>query len=211
MTAWTPDKIAYLRQWWKNGKSASEIAAHIGMSRNSVVGKAQRLGLGDTRPPRECKVWTPRRVAVLRRDWPTKSASQIGEALGLSRSSVTSKARKLGLKKRSPADPARKPANRRKSAATMVLLSNAARRNAANEATQHTTGITPGFQAPVARRCQWLHGEPTNRNFCGAPVRPGASYCEEHFARCYVAPEDRRAAKQRRTRKPGRLSSGMPT
>jgi hypothetical protein len=42
---------------------------------------------------------------------------------------------------------------------------------------------------PPARTCQWLDGEPRDRNFCGEPSQPGSSYCAEHHARCwYKAP-----------------------
>lgn len=34
-------------------------------------------------------------------------------------------------------------------------------------------------------RCQWVEGEPKERDFCGKPVKPGSSYCEHHHARCY--------------------------
>lgn len=43
---WTDDRIDLLRTMWSDGKTASQIAEAIGdMSRNSVIGKAHRLGL----------------------------------------------------------------------------------------------------------------------------------------------------------------------
>lgn len=36
--------------------------------------------------------------------------------------------------------------------------------------------------------CQWLEGEARDRNFCGAVVKSGSSYCPDHHARCYKAP-----------------------
>jgi GcrA cell cycle regulator len=43
---WTTDSIATLTELWQAGKSASEIAEHLGgISRNAVIGKAHRLGL----------------------------------------------------------------------------------------------------------------------------------------------------------------------
>jgi len=38
------------------------------------------------------------------------------------------------------------------------------------------------------RTCQFIEGEPRDRNFCGKPVQPGSSYCPEHHARCWHAP-----------------------
>jgi hypothetical protein len=43
---WTDDRIEELKELWKT-KSATEIAAKFGVTRNSVVGKLHRLGLGN--------------------------------------------------------------------------------------------------------------------------------------------------------------------
>ena len=44
---WTKERIERLKELWREGLSASEIAAELGegVSRNSVLGKAHRLGL----------------------------------------------------------------------------------------------------------------------------------------------------------------------
>ncbi len=44
---WTPDRIEILKSLWGEGLSAGQIAQALGsvMSRNSVIGKAHRLGL----------------------------------------------------------------------------------------------------------------------------------------------------------------------
>ena len=44
---WTEDKVAFLRQHYGTMLSR-EIADHLGISRNSVIGKACRLGLQST-------------------------------------------------------------------------------------------------------------------------------------------------------------------
>lgn len=37
------------------------------------------------------------------------------------------------------------------------------------------------------KTCQWIEGQPRGAatEFCGAPVKPGTSYCGSHYARCY--------------------------
>ena len=45
---WTEETIARLRVFWRDGFSTAEIGRRMGTSKNSVVGKAHRLGL----PPR---------------------------------------------------------------------------------------------------------------------------------------------------------------
>jgi GcrA cell cycle regulator len=45
--SWTDDRVALLRRLWEDGQSASKIAAQLGgVTRNAVIGKVHRLGLG---------------------------------------------------------------------------------------------------------------------------------------------------------------------
>lgn len=58
--------------------------------------------------------------------------------------------------------------------------------------------LNPALPKPVKRvnwflkagapftTCQWLEGEPKERNFCGDPSVPGKSYCARHAARCFL-------------------------
>jgi GcrA cell cycle regulator len=47
---WTADRIEQLRSCVGSGMTCSQIAAAIGVSRNSVIGKIHRLGLSSGRP-----------------------------------------------------------------------------------------------------------------------------------------------------------------
>ena len=49
---WTDERIETLERLWKEGKSASQIAALIGhVTRNGVIGKIHRLGLSNRPEP----------------------------------------------------------------------------------------------------------------------------------------------------------------
>lgn len=50
---WTDERVALLRRWWAQGLSCSEIAKRLdcGLTRNAVVGKVHRLGLGGRSTP----------------------------------------------------------------------------------------------------------------------------------------------------------------
>src|SRR5512140_3491934 len=42
---WTPERVDLLKEHVESGLSCREIAVHIGVSRNAVIGKLTRLGL----------------------------------------------------------------------------------------------------------------------------------------------------------------------
>jgi GcrA cell cycle regulator len=50
IATWNPERIAQLRNFVGAGLTCSQIAAEIGVSRNAVIGKIHRLGLGPGRP-----------------------------------------------------------------------------------------------------------------------------------------------------------------
>ena len=43
--AWTDEMVDKLRQMWTEGKTATEIAKELGVTKNSIVGKVHRLCL----------------------------------------------------------------------------------------------------------------------------------------------------------------------
>ncbi|WP_439817012.1 GcrA family cell cycle regulator [Zavarzinia sp. CC-PAN008] len=50
--AWTDERISTLKHLWEQGLSASQIAARLGdVTRNAVIGKVHRLGLGGRPSP----------------------------------------------------------------------------------------------------------------------------------------------------------------
>ena len=48
---WTESLQARLRELWAQGLTASQIAAELSVTRNAVIGKAHRLGLGGRASP----------------------------------------------------------------------------------------------------------------------------------------------------------------
>lgn len=53
--SWTPDKVGLLTKLRADGHSFSQISKRVGMSRNSCVSKADRLGLPKIDPARPVK------------------------------------------------------------------------------------------------------------------------------------------------------------
>jgi GcrA cell cycle regulator len=69
-STWTDERVRALTRLWRDGKSASEVARTLGgVTRNAVIGKVHRLGLGGRvtpSPPRRAasrpRVAKPRRL-----------------------------------------------------------------------------------------------------------------------------------------------------
>lgn len=65
---WTTERVAMLRTYFNAGLSCAQIANEIGVSRNSVIGKMNRLGLSRgrrTASPGAPRAASPRRPHVL--------------------------------------------------------------------------------------------------------------------------------------------------
>lgn len=57
---WTPERVELLKQMWGNGLTAAQIAEKLGgITRNAVIGKANRLGLSKGGKPRHTRPRAP--------------------------------------------------------------------------------------------------------------------------------------------------------
>lgn len=175
--AWTDERIALLKQYWEEGRSASQIAEVLGegLSRNAVIGKAHRLGLaarpsplksGEVRPeadaaPAEAK--PPKPAAV-------KPAPAPGVAAAPSPATPAAPAPHLAAPTAPPPAPApvRAPARAKGAKVTLLDLND--------------------------RICKWPIGHPDEADFhfCGKAVSPGFPYCGEHCLIAYQAQMPRR-------------------
>jgi len=70
---WSDERVATLRQLWRDGRSASQIAQQLGgVTRNAVMGKVHRLGLSGRGAP--CAPTRAPRVAAARQRPPARPA-----------------------------------------------------------------------------------------------------------------------------------------
>ena len=90
---WTEARVKRLRELAGEGKSAGQMGASMGITRNAVIGKLGRLGV-NLGP-----VWTPEMEAELRRHIDGGlSASLAAPQLGVSRRAALAKAFRLGIR-----------------------------------------------------------------------------------------------------------------
>lgn len=132
--------------------------------------------------------WSDTRISLLRKLWDEGlTGSEIGDTLGLSRSAVIAKVRRLGLERRAPGgpkDPAvnRLPRTRKKKGRPKVL------RFIVDEAPRPRPKLNPAARMVrladlEAHHCRWPEGDPRDPDFsfCGADRHEGEVYCPLHM------------------------------
>jgi len=161
--SWTDERVATLTKMWKDGRSAAEIAKELGgVTRNAVIGKANRLGLSGR---------TTTSTAKKKKAEPKKT----GKA-------ATTKQKKAAPKKKQDK---KKP---KASAAQQKIITEAIKQAAAEADQVLAEGI--GLLDLTEKLCKWPIGDPQENDFhfCGQGSLPNLPYCEEHAALAYQTP-----------------------
>ena len=200
--SWTDERIEQLRQMWQNGHTASQIAETLGgVSRNAVIGKANRLGL-QSRPspvkPGEGEAEPAAKPAAAERPAPAPRTATPTPA---------------------PAEPKPAPAASAAPAAAAPAPDAPLVRSIGPGGFQRQNPheqqspippapprrLVPAKPSPEIadktslldlndRICKWPLGHPgePDFHFCGSPVNPGFPYCLEHCSVAYQAQLPRR-------------------
>ena len=178
--AWTDERIALLKQYWEEGRSASQIAELLGegLSRNAVIGKAHRLGLASRPSPLktgEAKA-EPKPRAEPKAAAPKPAAPRPAPAAPAP----------APVQAEAPVRPAPAPVAPPVAAEPMPAASRAAAPRA--------KGGRVTLLDLNDRICKWPIGHPDEPDFhfCGKPVNPGFPYCSEHCLVAYQAQMPRR-------------------
>ena len=157
--AWTTDMIDNLKKLWKKGLTTNEIAKELGVSKNSIVGKVHRLNL------------TSRPSPIKKKDDEFDTA-------------VVSTSEEPEVEKK-PAKSAKK-AQKEPEIIQQVDI----------QTIEITAPVAPKNKRGIklseldSHTCRWPIGDPKDDGFCfcGAKVRTGQTYCDEHAAIAYVKP-----------------------
>lgn len=161
---WNTDAIDRLRALWAEGHSTAEIGRRMGVSKNSVVGKAHRLNLpARPSPIRRDVIATPRPAPARRHTLPPLRAA-LREPLPML---ATLPLRRLD--------------------AAMVGSAPVA-------VARPTVAASRPFPRVGLKSCCWPLGEPgtSGFTFCAADAMMAKPYCAEHAAVAYVKVRDRR-------------------
>ncbi len=178
---WTDDMVDSLKKMWDEGLSTGEIGKRLGVSKNSIVGKVHRLQLTARPSPIKKKEDTAEKT----KETPVKTKEK-KTTVPEEKKTVAPKAEKEAPAPKAekptvenkPA-PQRSPIKEKESMINMSIPVAAAPRK-------------PGDKVTVTdldnHTCRWPIGDPKDENFhfCGAKVKVGQTYCEEHAAIAYV-------------------------
>jgi hypothetical protein len=218
---WTEERNAQLTADWDAGFTASEIGERMGISKNSVIGRAHRLMLAPRGSPINLAAfqsWTKADDATLRAIYGGfLITAEIGARMGRTTHAIAYRAKFLGLvagrraKQTRPraSSPARPSAGRdagslRQSRPVTIsgVTSSAVERRVASlpvENLPEAVAETPPPRVFLGTECKyplWGDERPEVWRFCDEPVRANLNgcaspYCAAHYAECYAAPTQR--------------------
>jgi len=187
---WTEEMVESLKKMWDEGLSTGEIGRRLGVSKNSIVGKVHRLQLVARPSPIKKKDGTPvvktKSADKEKAKTKAKTTSKESEPAPAKKEEKKVEAPKVESKVTAP-QPETKPipvktVTKEKDYDTFVNVS---------IPVSHAPK-KPGDKVTVTdldnHTCRWPIGDPKDENFhfCGANVRIGQTYCEEHAAIAYV-------------------------
>ena len=213
---WNEGRDEQLAAFWRDGLTTGEIGRRMGISKNSVIGRAHRLQLARRASPINvtlAKPWTEEDDALLRRIYGGfLTTAEIGARMGRSTHAIAyrasnlglvagRRAKKTGLRVRQKAQPSagRDAISPRQSRPVTIsgVTSSAVERRGSSLPVENLPEAVGERQPPrVFSGTQCCH--PMGDRTCNEPVQANArglksSYCPEHFALIYAAPSAKSA------------------
>ena len=200
--AWSEDRVKVLATMWLDGKSASEIARHLGgVTRNAVIGKVHRMGLSNRAEARKkFPAGTPPGPGTKKPDnrpSPAKAKEPSAPAKG------TAAPRKAESAPAAPVQAAPVPPKKIIIPAGQPLPPQPSQNEASEEALARVAlaeknALKLKLMQLTKSTCKWPIGDPATDEFwfCGLQVQEGKPYCEAHGGLAYQpmsARRDRRA------------------
>ncbi len=163
---------AELTSLQKTGLTGAEIGERLGKSRNAIIGRIHRLGIGNGlhRNGTRSRPWTPEELAALNS---TRSNPQVAEDLGRSVDSVRIKRNKMGC------SPPLRPRNRSNIRGVRQPPMRIVEPDICPDNAKPLIDLKRG-------NCRYPYGEAPPYLFCGKRVeREKSSFCDHHRDICY--------------------------
>ena len=92
--SWSEDEDIYLKKYFSVTQNEF-LAEKLGRTKDSIVVRANKLGLKKNKPPR----WTEENIRTLKRLYENESLQTIAKTIGVGKESVREKVKELGLVK----------------------------------------------------------------------------------------------------------------
>ena len=172
---WDSVMLKKLKSLMGKGLSTSEIGKRLGMSKNAVVGKLNRLG------------WNSKAGGVATVDKSAAASKKSGAAAGAKKSAKTVSGGKSAVKKAVATKSTAKTTAAPKAASSKK--SSGGGKNLNKTLAMHQRIIQHSLEMANLKpnQCRWPIGDPDSEkfHFCGAPVFVGKPYCYEHCKQAY--------------------------
>ena len=169
---WDSVMLKKLKGLMGKGLSTSEIGKRLGMSKNAVVGKLNRLG------------WNSKAGGVVAES-ATSTTKKTASGRGTKKTSSVASAKNT----RATSKKSTTKAGARGAAATGTKKTATGGRTLNKTLAMHQRIIQHSLEMANLKpnQCRWPIGDPDSENFhfCGAPVFVGKPYCYEHCKQAY--------------------------
>ena len=183
---WDNSALKKLKALVGKGLSTSEIGRRLGMSKNAIVGKLNRLG------------WNAKAGATTTKDTPARKKTTTGtktpKAKSAPKAAPKKSTPKVVVKKTAPAPKTstKKTVSAPKKAElkpTTIKEKKSSSKTSAKNLAMHQRIIQHSLEMAnlKANQCRWPIGDPDSENFhfCGKTVFTGKPYCYEHCRLAY--------------------------
>jgi len=192
---WSPAILKRVKSMVEKGLSTAEIGKKIGVSKNAVVGKLNRLGWNTGAPAKKAssKKPTPVKKVVAKKPAakPKTPVKVVPKKVVKKPAPAKAPAGKPPVKKTAPVKPVKK-------AAEKVTKTPVAKKAEVKKPEPKASPKSSGMHQQIIQHslemanlgtneCRWPMGDPDTENFrfCGKPVFVGKPYCYDHCLAAY--------------------------
>lgn len=181
--SWDTSTLKKLKSLFDKGLSTAEIGRKLGISKNAVVGKINRLGWNNNKPATKVAVKAaPKTMKTAKATKATPVAKKTSK-VDVKPKSVATK--KQPVKK----DSAQKKADPVATEKTKKSAVTTASKKTNKDLAVHQRIIQHSLEMANLKpnQCRWPIGDPDSEHFhfCGAQVFSGKPYCYEHCRQAY--------------------------